>query len=556
MRSIVRTLVAMSISAAVLAAQPMSPPDLVIHGARVHTVNEREPLAEAVAIAGGRFVAVGANASVLALATPATRRIDAQGATIVPGFQDAHGHVLGLGESLERLDLRETRSLEELVARVRQEAASTPSGEWILGRGWDQNEWPGGAWPTAAALDAAAPDHPVALTRVDGHALVANSRALTAGGITAATADPPGGRIVRDTSGVPSGVLVDAAQALVLHHVPAPATDHLARRIEAADRRLSSLGITAVHDAGVSPETIAIYQRLAREGRLRTRLYVMLSGGATGDWFARGPLVDPTHRLTVRAVKLVADGALGSRGAALLQDYADDPGNGGLLLLDAERLYLRTREAAAAGFQVATHAIGDRANRLVLDVYERVRRDVPGSGALRFRIEHAQVLTPADIQRFSALGVIASMQAVHGPSDLPWAGARLGPERVRGAYAWRSVLDGGAVLANGSDFPVEPADPLLGFYASITRQDARGQPPGGWSPEQRLTREEALRSFTLSAAYAAHAERELGSIEVGKMADLVMLSADIMSIAPAAILETTVLQTILAGETVDDARRP
>ena len=532
------------------------PPELVIHGARIYTMDAARPHAEAVAIAGGRFGAVGSTERVLALAGAATRRIDAAGATIVPGLQDAHGHVLGLGEALEQLDLRGTRSLDEVVARVRERAAGTPPGEWILGRGWDQNDWPGQAWPTAAALDAVSPDHPVALTRVDGHALVANGSALAAAGISAGTADPPGGRIVRDDGGAAIGVLVDTAQSLVLRQVPAPTRDTIARRIQLADRTLLELGVTMVHDAGVSPGVVEILRQLAADGRVRTRLHVMLSGASAGGWYAQGPLVDPSHRVSVRAVKLMADGALGSRGAALLDDYVDDPGNRGLLLLDTEQLHAATRAAAEAGFQVATHAIGDRANRIVLDVFDRVQRDVPGSRALRFRVEHAQVLAPADIPRFARLGVIASVQATHCPSDMPWAGARLGPERIEGAYAWRSLLDAGARLANGSDVPVEPANPLLGFYAAITRQDAAGHPEGGWAPAQRLTRDEALRSLTIEAAYAAHAEGALGSISEGKLADLVVLSRDIMTVEPAAVLETEVLRTLIAGETVYERAQP
>lgn len=524
--------------------------DLILHDARIYTGDRERPRAEAVAIAGGRFVAVGTDAAVLPFAGVHTERIDAGGATIVPGLHDAHGHVLGLGEILEQLDLGGATSLEVMLDRVRARAASVPAGDWILGRGWDQNLWPSRAWPTAAALDAVAPDHLVALARVDGHALVANSRALAIAGLSAATADPPGGRIIRDASGRPSGVLVDAAQDLVWRHVPAPDRTAIARRLEAADRHLSALGITMVHDAGGASGFLEAWGALRAAGRARTRVYAMVRGDAVSEWAARGPLVDPSHHFSVRAVKLMADGALGSRGAALLDDYEDEPGNRGLLLLDRAELYERTRTAAAAGFQVATHAIGDRANRLVLDVFERVLGEHPPSARLRFRVEHAQLLTAADIPRFGQLGVIASVQAIHCPSDMPWARARVGPDRIRGAYAWRSLLDAGARLANGSDFPVEPANPLVGFHAAITRQDAGGHPPGGWTPGQRLSREEALRSCTLDAAYAAHAERDLGSIVPGKLADLVILSDDIMSIAPAAVLATRVLRTVIAGETV------
>jgi len=309
-----------------------------------------------------------------------------------------------------------------------------------------------------------------------------------------------------------------------------------------------------VHDAGVPPPVVELYRELVGADRFATRAYVMLTGLNTGDWLARGPLLDPHHRLTVRAVKLVADGALGSRGAALLEDYTDEPGNRGLLVTPPERIYAVTRAASEAGFQTAVHAIGDRANREVLDIFERIEREIPRSRELRLRDEHAQILDQSDIPRFARLGVIASIQSTHCTSDMPWAPSRLGPARVtEGAYVWQKLLASGARLAQGSDFPVERPDPLLGFYAAITRQDTDGRPPGGWAPDQRLSRQEALGAATLGAAYAAHAERDLGSIEPGKLADFVVLSRDIMQVAPAEVLTTTVTRTVIAGRTVFEA---
>jgi predicted amidohydrolase YtcJ len=540
----------------VLARSAGAPPiaDVVLHGGTVYTMDPRQPVAEAVAISTGRFIAVGATNDVMATKGPATEIIDLRGATVVPGFQDAHGHVGGLGASLHQIDLRDVSSLDDVVTRVREAARAARPDTWITGRGWDQNRWTPPTWPTAAALDRAAPNHPVWLTRVDGHAGVANSVALQRAGITAATLDPAGGRIIRGEGGRPVGVLVDAAQRLVAAHVPPPGHDEIVDDLLRADRKLSSVGLTMVHDAGVSPTVIEVYRELVADGRLHTRFYVMVRGGEADAWFSRGPLIDPEHRLDVRAIKLVADGALGSRGAALLEDYADEPGNRGLLVTPADVLYARARAAVDAGFQVAIHAIGDRANREVLDLFERLEREVPGARALRLRNEHAQVLDRTDIPRFHALGVIASMQATHCTSDMPWAPARLGPARVaEGAYVWRTLLDTDVVLANGSDFPVERPDPLLGFYAALTRQDTTGQPPGGWNPSQRLTRDQALRSFTLAAAFAAHAEHELGSIEAGKLGDLVVLSRDIMKVPAREVLSTTVLRTMVAGRTVYQA---
>jgi predicted amidohydrolase YtcJ len=530
------------------------PADLIVHGGPIYTMDARQPRVDAVAVRDGRFTAVGAERDVMALRGPSTVLVDLSGGIAVPGLQDAHGHVLGLGATLDALELRDTASLAEVVARVREAARSAAPGAWILGGGWDQNDWPRAQWPTRADIDEAAAGHPVFLTRIDGHAALVNTAALAAAHVDRTRADPPGGRLLRGDDGMPTGVLVDAAQDLVERVIPPPTRAQIASRIIAADRALVRVGLTMVHDAGEPPSVVDVMARLVGDRRIDTRLYVMLGGewdDAMRQRIARGPLIDPHHRLSVRAVKLYADGALGSRGAALLEDYSDEPGTRGLLVTDPRTLRERARTAVEAGFQVAVHAIGDRANRDVLDVYESLERDVAGARALRLRVEHAQVLTAADIPRFATLGVIASMQATHCTSDMPWAPARLGRARIdEGAYAWRKLIDSGAVLANGSDFPVEKPDPLLGFYAAITRQAPDGTPPGGWNPEERETRDEALRSLTLNAAYAAHAERDLGSIEPGKLADFVVLSKDIMTVAPREVLSAQVLRTVISGRTV------
>jgi predicted amidohydrolase YtcJ len=461
---------------------------------------------------------------------------------------------VGLGASLQDVDLRGTRSYEEVVGRVRRRQATARPGEWIVGRGWDQNDWADKEWPTHDLLSAASPDNPVYLTRVDGHAGLANRKAIETANLTRSTTDPAGGRIIRSADGEPTGVVIDTAESLVTARIPPVAPEQLEDQIQLADRELRRLGITTVHDAGADGSTVDAYKRLIDTGKIKTRLYVLLRGRLPElkPFFDRGPLTDvANHRMAVRAIKVYADGALGSRGAALLEPYSDEPGTSGLLTTPPEEVYAQALAAARAGFQVGIHAIGDRANRQVMDVFERVQREVPGSRALRMRVEHAQILDAAEIPRFARLGVIASMQPTHATSDMPWAPARIGNARVEeGAYVWHKLLGAGAVIASGSDFPVEEANPMLGFYAAITRQDSAGNPGGGWMPRERMTRDEALASFTRHAAFAAHAETLTGSIESGKLADLVVLSQDIMRIAPRQILTTSVRQTIVGGEIV------
>lgn len=549
----------LALSAGPLGAQPASA-DLILHNGRIYTVAPQQPRASAVAIRGDRIVSVGADADVLARRGPQTRVIDLEGHTVVPGLHDAHGHFTGLGQSLQRLDFRSTTSFDQVVDMVRKAAATARPGEWILGRSWDQNRWPEKVFPTAAKLDEAAPRNPVYLTRVDGHAAIANRLALAAGGVTRNTKDPDGGEIIRDANGNPTGVLVDRAMGLVSGKMPEPSREQIREAILLADRECSRLGLTMVHDAGVSGDLVEAYRSLIDADQLQTRLHVMLRGSleALRPHFARGPIANyGNHRLAVRAIKISADGALGSYGAALLEPYADRADTRGLLVTPPEDVYQQTLEASRAGFQTCIHAIGDRANRQVMDVFARVQREVPGSRDLRMRNEHAQILDAVEIPRFAELGVIASMQSTHATSDMPWVPTRIGPERTaEGAYVWQKLIKSGALLANGSDFPVEEPDPLLGFYAAITRQDPKGHPPGGWAPEERLSREEALASFTLNAAYAAHVEKELGSLEPGKLADLVVLSRDIMTVEPAQVLSTRVLRTIIGGRIVYDSTAP
>jgi predicted amidohydrolase YtcJ len=529
-------------------------PDLILHNARIYTMVADRPTAEAIAMRGDRITRVGTNADVLALGGSTTRVVDVSGATIIPGLQDAHGHFTGLGASMQSIDHRGTTTYEQVVGLVRNRAAAARAGEWIVGRGWDQNDWPDKQWPTNELLSAASPNNPVYLTRVDGHAGLANRRAMDLAGVSEATADPAGGRLIRGAGNQPSGVLIDTAQALVSSKIPPVGNAQLEEQILLADRETRRLGLTLVHDAGTHGRTVEAYKRLIDAGRLKTRLYVMLRGPlpTLQQAFDQGPIADyGNHRLAVRAIKVVADGALGSRGAAMLEPYSDEAGTTGLLTTPPDEVYAQTLAASKAGFQTAIHAIGDRANRLVMDIFERVQREVPASGALRMRNEHAQILDRAEIPRFATLNVIASMQPTHATSDMPWVPARIGRERMEeGAYVWRKLLSSGATIASGSDFPVELANPMLGFHAAITRQDPAGQPPSGWLPGERMTREEALASFTRNAAFAAHAETRLGTLEAGKLADLVVLSKDIMRVAPPEILTTTVRMTIIGGEVV------
>ena len=523
------------------------PDRFVLAHARIHTVNAAQPVAEALAVENGRIVAVGISLEV-AVRFGGWPRVSAGGRTVVPGLIDAHAHLLGLGQARMQADLTGTRSVAEVVERLAAFAATAAPERWLMGLGWDQNAWPGAAYPTRHDLDAAFPDRPVWLTRVDIHAGWANTAALRAAGLdpdAPAPPDVPGGHTLRDPEGRPTGVFVDAAMDLVRRALPATTDD--AEALRRATAETAAAGLTGVHDAGVPLSTVNFYAAEAEAGRLPVRVYAMIEPGEL-DAFS-GPLVHPSGRLVVRALKLFADGALGSRGAALLADYADDAGNRGLMQMSPERLRSLAERAMRGGLQVVTHAIGDAANRAVLDAYEAAIA-ATGGGPGRHRIEHVQVLDPADVDRFAALGVVASVQPTHATSDMGWAETRLGPGRIASAYPMRRLLDAGARLALGSDFPIERVAPLLGFHAAVTRRDAAENPPGGWQPAEALTRAEALRGFTLDAAYAAFMEDEVGSLEPGKRADFVVLSQDVMAVPDDRILATRVLATYIDGEPI------
>ena len=526
----------------------------VLTAATIRTMDPARPVAGAMAFDGGGILAVGAPGALLAR-WPDARRLDLGDATVIPGLIDAHGHVAGLGQARMRVELEGTRNKAEVLARLRAFEATLGPGEWLLGRGWDQNDWPEQAFPTAADLDAAFPERPVWLERIDGHAGWANSAALRATGEDldgdGARGDwqPEGGRILRDARGRATGVLVDGAMALVDAVLPAMDVAAAERALAQGMQDAVRHGLTGVHDAGVPLLQMQAYRNLADRGEMPLRIHAMADGDDEAlAWLCReGPYRHAGGRLQMRAVKLYVDGALGSRGAALLEDYSDDPGNRGLVLMSPAQLAAAVAKARGCGIQVATHAIGDRGNRLVLDAYETALAGHPG---LRWRIEHAQVLAPGDLPRLAELGVIASMQPTHATSDMPWAGERLGPERVHGAYAWRSLRDSGARLALGSDFPVESVDPRLGLYAAATRADAAGDPVGGWLPGELLTPFEALRGFTRDAAWAGFGEREVGTLAEGMRADFVVLAQDPLAIPALALADLTVLSTWVDGKPV------
>ena len=480
---------------------------------------------------------------------PYDRRVDLGGRTVLPGLIDAHGHVMGLGLAALQLDLVGTSSIEDLQDRLRDYARS-PGRVWIVGRGWNQELWPSKTFPTAADLDAVVRERPVMLERVDGHAAVVNSAALKAAGITAATKDPVGGKIERDANGNPTGLLVDSAIELVGAKVPPPSPVQLAKALEKAQELLLATGITATADMGTSAADWSVMQKAGADGRLKVRIMGYSSGLKPIETMAHTGPSDWLFgdRLRMGGVKLYTDGALGSRGAYLKQPYADQPDTRGLRFLTDAELHDQAGKAAALGYQLAIHAIGDAANAQVISEYENLSRQYGQNR--RWRIEHFQIADPADIRRLAPAGIIASMQPTHETSDRLMAEKRLGQDRLAGAYAWQSVIRSGARIAFGSDFPVESPNPFPGLAAAISRQDMHGQPPGGWLPEQRVSFEQALSGFTRDAAYAGFAEQKFGALEPGKWADFIVVDRDVSAADPQALARTQVLETWVAGKKV------
>lgn len=529
-------------------APPPATPDLVIYGGPIYTGLGEAETVEAVAVKDGKILATGPRAAILKRAAPSTERLDLAGAALYPGFTDGHAHLRGVGERELTLNLEGVGSIAELVDTLAGEVEGTPAGAVVTGRGWIETQWPEKRFPTRQDLDPASPDNPVILIRADGHALVANSLALKQADITAKTRDPDGGRILRDAKGAPTGMLVDRAMDLLR---PLVAARSDAQKEEAYRRGAAveaAYGWTGVHNMSVDPADVALIERLAADGDVPIRVYNALDL-AGFDWLvAHAPETDKTGRVITRAVKIYADGALGSRGAALNTPYTDDPSTSGLLQLKEDEILPLLARAREKGVQVATHAIGDRANHLVLDWYGKALEGAATSP--RWRIEHAQILDPADIPAFAREGVIASMQPSHAIGDLYFAPARLGSDRLKGAYAWKSLLRAGAVVVGGSDAPVERGDPRIEFYAAVARRALNGFQGPDWGADERLSRAEALRLFTSAPAYASFQEHDLGTIEPGKRADFTAFSGDIMTIPEAEIPKVKVVLTMVDGETI------
>ncbi len=543
------------------------PADIIIQGGTIYTMNDQQPTVEAVAVKGDRIVFAGTTQQVADYQGEQTQVIDLQGKTMTPGLIEGHGHIMGLGYNELNLDLMDVKSYEELVERVKEAAAKAQPGQWIVGRGWHQDKWdkkPDNmvkGFQTHHLLSEATPDNPVFLRHASGHAGFANAKAMQIAGVNQLSKETleknlgEGGEIIRDAMGNPTGLFNERAQGLVTQFIPENTEETDAQALALAMEACARNGITGFHDAGASRENIALFQKFRSEQKLKTRLYVMITGfdrDLVYEYFRKGPDVDSTHWVTVRSVKLNCDGALGSRGAWLLEPYSDRPDFAGMATLPMDTVLKTSREALNAGFQVCSHAIGDRANREILDRYETALKENPAkANDHRFRIEHAQHLHPNDIPRFAQLGVIPSMEAIHLSSDRPWAIDRLGEKRIReGAYMWQTLLKSGAKIVNGTDVPVEPINPIACFYASVTRKTLKGEPEGGYEPEERMTREQALRSYTLDAAYGAFEENVKGSIEVGKLADFTIFNQDLMTVEEKDILSTQVEMTVLGGKVV------
>ena len=545
-------------------SEKKTPADLIIRGGTIYTVEEGNPVVEAVAVSGDKIVFTGDLKDVSKYEGENTRIIDLQGKTMTPGFIEGHGHFMGLGYNELNLDLMSVTSYEELVEKVKEAVAKAQPGQWIVGRGWHQDKWTTKpeimfkGFQTHQLLSSVSPNNPVFLRHASGHAGFANAKAMQIAGVNQLSVEKldkdlgEGGEIILDNLGNPTGIFNERAQGLIAQHIPESTEETDSQALQLAIAASLRNGITSFHDAGVSRENLQLFRKFKNENKLNTRLYVMLTGFDSEliyEWFKKGPEIDSSNLLTIRAIKLNCDGALGSRGAWLLEPYTDRPDFSGMATLSMDTVMKISREGLKYGFQVCSHAIGDRANKEILDRYEIAFKDNPEVKDHRFRIEHAQHLQPTDIPRFGKLGVIPAMQAIHLSSDRPWAIDRLGEKRIKeGAYMWQSLLKSGAKIVNGTDVPVEPINPIASFFASVTRQTLAGEPKGGYEPEEKMTRVQALRSYTLDAAYGAFEEKIKGSIASGKLADFTVFSQDLMTVPDDKILSTEVSMTILGGK--------
>ena len=538
--------------------------DLILQGGKIYTMDDAQPKVEAVAVKDGKILFAGTAQAVEEFKSEKTKIFDLKGNTLTPGFIEGHGHIMGLGYNEMNLDLMDVKSYDEMVERVREAVAKAQPGQWILGRGWHQDKWDTKpkkmvkGFQTHEALSAVSPNNPVFLRHASGHAGFANAKAMQIAGVNQLSVEAlkqnteEGGEIIRDELGNPTGLFNERAQMLIAQHIPENTEETDTKALELAIQACLRNGITSFHDAGASRSSIELFKKLKQQNKLDIGLYVMVTGfdpKLVYESFRNGPIIDSTGILTIRSVKLICDGALGSRGAWLLEPYSDRTDFHGMATLSMDTVLKISREGLNYGFQVCSHAIGDRANKEILDRYEKAFAENPTNAKdVRYRIEHAQHLAPTDIPRFAQLGVLPAMQAVHLSSDRPWAIDRLGEKRIKeGAYMWQSLLKSGAKIVNGTDVPVEPINPIASFFASVTRQTLKGEPEGGYEPAEKMTREQALRSYTLDAAYGAFEEKIKGSIEVGKRADFTIFSQDIMTVPDQDLLKTKVTATVVVG---------
>jgi predicted amidohydrolase YtcJ len=562
-----RILIAFLLIALVVSCGPdKQPADLVILGGKIYTVNDKQPVVEAVVVRNEKIEFAGTESEARTWIGDSTRVIDLKGKIMTPGFIEGHGHLMGVGNNELNLDLMGVKSFDELVEKVRVAVSQAKPGQWILGRGWHQDKWDTKptdmvkGFPSHHLLSKVSPDNPVFLSHASGHMSLVNAKAMEIAGVNQLSVESlnkgsvAGGEIIRDANGNPTGLFNENAEDIIAEHIPDQDEERQIQAFELAMQACYRNGITGFHDAGQGRGNIELFKKMKSEGKLGVRLYVMLTGwdrDLVHEWMKKGPEVDPDHWLTIRSIKLNCDGALGSRGAWLLESYSDRADFFGMATLPMDTVLSTSREALKAGFQVCSHAIGDRANKEILDRYETAFKENAEAKDHRFRIEHAQHLHPQDIPRFAQLGVIPAMQAIHMSSDRPWAIDRLGEKRIKeGAYMWQSLLKSGAKIVNGTDAPVEPLNPIPCFFASVSRMTLKGEPAGGYEPEEKMTRDQALRSYTLDAAYGAFEEGVKGSIEPGKLADFTIFSSDIMIIPDMDILKAEVAMTIIGGKVV------